>query len=493
MKHTLKKIIFSLTALFPLLAQAGSFEAVSKHLDTDGSLIAYIDFEGDGAEISTKFNSIYQKLLEGGGSIPPIPVDFDLLFENLGFSSIQGMGLSSKQLSADLHLNRYVVETNGAPAGLFSLYGNSGAEPQAFTAAAMVPADATIAGCGPVDLNDLVTTVRTIMVQFMGPMGEGMADQYLMMPIPESEVTANDVIAGLSGRWDYAYKMDMADMEAPKIEFWVQISGSGELVSKLKSLGESMSIVFTEEANGELIADFSPMVGEDAPFGFFIKNTTNGDLVIYSDPNWGGSTEGSLLKDDPKFINLTKNLPAKALWFSYSGGFDILDTMSEAMEGDETMAPYLAAIMEAADYLVGDFYEPAAAAAYYDGDMLISEQYAGYSTKQLAMLVPTMFAAYPAMAFYGFQQVTSSMMDLEMDSEEAVVTNNLRQISAAADQYFLEEGKTSVTIEELVGPDKYIRELIPVAGESYEGMIITMEMDEISVTLESGQVVSLPR
>lgn len=492
MKYSFKKITLSLTCFIPLLAHAGSFDTVSKHLDTDGSLIAYIDFEGDGTEISTKLDSIYKKLLEGGGAMPPIPVDFDLLFENLGFGSIKGMGLSSKQLSADLHLNRYIVETNGAPTGLFSMYGGSGDEPQAFTAAAMVPADATIAGCGPIELNDLVTTIRTIMVQFMGPMGEGMADQYLMMPIPGSEITVNDAIAGLSGRWDYAYKMDMTDIEAPEVEFWGQISGSGELVSKLKSLGESMSIVFTEEANGVIIADFSASLGEEAPFGLFVKNTENGDLVIYSNPNWGGSKEGPLLKDDPKFKNLTKDLPEKALWFTYSAGFDILDSMSEALENDQSVEPYLAAIMEAADYIVGDFYEPSAAATYYDGDILISQQYAGYSTKQVIMIVPTMFAAYPAMIFYGFQQATSSMMSLEMESEETAVINNLRQIAAAADQYFLEEGKTSVTIEELVGPDKYILELTPVAGESYEGMIITVEMEEISVILESGQVISLP-
>jgi len=50
------------------------------------------------------------------------------------------------------------------------------------------------------------------------------------------------------------------------------------------------------------------------------------------------------------------------------------------------------------------------------------------------------------------------------------VLNNLRQISGAADQYFLETGKTSVTLAELVGPTKYIKQLIPVDGESHGGL-----------------------
>jgi hypothetical protein len=50
------------------------------------------------------------------------------------------------------------------------------------------------------------------------------------------------------------------------------------------------------------------------------------------------------------------------------------------------------------------------------------------------------------------------------------VLNNLRQIAGAADQYYLENGKSSVTLAELVGPEKYIKQLKPVDGESYEGL-----------------------
>ena len=50
------------------------------------------------------------------------------------------------------------------------------------------------------------------------------------------------------------------------------------------------------------------------------------------------------------------------------------------------------------------------------------------------------------------------------------VLNNLRQISGAADQYFLETGKTTVTLSDLVGPTKYIKQLVSVDGESYAGL-----------------------
>lgn len=49
------------------------------------------------------------------------------------------------------------------------------------------------------------------------------------------------------------------------------------------------------------------------------------------------------------------------------------------------------------------------------------------------------------------------------------IRNNLRQLAAAADQYFLENGVTIVTFEKLVGPEpgKYIKEIGSVAGEKY--------------------------
>ena len=70
------------------------------------------------------------------------------------------------------------------------------------------------------------------------------------------------------------------------------------------------------------------------------------------------------------------------------------------------------------------------------------------------------------------------------------VLNNLRQISAAADQYYLETGKTSVTLAELVGPEKYIKQLKSVDGESYEGLQLKAGAGPLTVTTAQGITVS---
>lgn len=78
------------------------------------------------------------------------------------------------------------------------------------------------------------------------------------------------------------------------------------------------------------------------------------------------------------------------------------------------------------------------------------------------MIVVVIIGLLAAMAIPAFQKVRAS-------SQDKAVLNNLRQLSAAADQYFLEYGVNSVSSSNLVGSgsSQYIKALQTVAGESY--------------------------
>jgi LysM repeat protein len=76
------------------------------------------------------------------------------------------------------------------------------------------------------------------------------------------------------------------------------------------------------------------------------------------------------------------------------------------------------------------------------------------------------------------------------------IQNNLRQIVAAADQYFLETGKERITIDELVGPEKYIKRLDSVSGEDYSALAVnrpkTSEPPQLlSVVTSTGQLIQV--
>ena len=76
------------------------------------------------------------------------------------------------------------------------------------------------------------------------------------------------------------------------------------------------------------------------------------------------------------------------------------------------------------------------------------------------MIVVVIIGLLAAMAIPAFQKVRTS-------SQDKAVLNNARQLSAAADQYFLENGVSTVLQTSLVGPTNYVKSLNLVANETY--------------------------
>jgi type IV pilus assembly protein PilA len=88
------------------------------------------------------------------------------------------------------------------------------------------------------------------------------------------------------------------------------------------------------------------------------------------------------------------------------------------------------------------------------------------------MIVVVIIGLLAAMAIPAFQKVRQS-------SQDKAVLNNVRQLSAASDQYFLENGVSTVLQTNLVGSTAYVKTLNTVAQESYpsnftQGITITV-------------------
>ena len=88
------------------------------------------------------------------------------------------------------------------------------------------------------------------------------------------------------------------------------------------------------------------------------------------------------------------------------------------------------------------------------------------------MIVVVIIGLLAAMAIPAFQKVRQS-------SQDKAVLNNARQLSAAADQYFLENGVSSVASTDLVGATNYVKAVNTVAQESYpvgftQGVTVTI-------------------
>lgn len=98
------------------------------------------------------------------------------------------------------------------------------------------------------------------------------------------------------------------------------------------------------------------------------------------------------------------------------------------------------------------------------------------------MIVVVIIGLLAAMAIPAFQKVRKT-------SQDKTILNNLRQLSAAAQQYFLEAGSTQVTSVTLVGTDtdKYIKSINTVRGETYPSPL-TATATRISATSAAGTV-----
>jgi type IV pilus assembly protein PilA len=88
------------------------------------------------------------------------------------------------------------------------------------------------------------------------------------------------------------------------------------------------------------------------------------------------------------------------------------------------------------------------------------------------MIVVVIIGLLASMAIPAFQKV-------RMASQDKAVLNNARQLSAAADQYFLENGVTTAASTDLVGSSNYVKQVNTVAAEIYptnytQGITITI-------------------
>ena len=95
------------------------------------------------------------------------------------------------------------------------------------------------------------------------------------------------------------------------------------------------------------------------------------------------------------------------------------------------------------------------------------------------MIVVVIIGLLAAMAVPAFTKVRQS-------SQDKAIINNLRQIVSAADQYYLENGVTTVTTALLVGPTLYIKSIATVANEAYPDTV--NQGEEYGVTVQGRDI-----
>jgi type IV pilus assembly protein PilA len=96
----------------------------------------------------------------------------------------------------------------------------------------------------------------------------------------------------------------------------------------------------------------------------------------------------------------------------------------------------------------------------------------GFAAREVLVVLALVAGILAIVAYAGFQKVRQS-------SEDKAVLCVVRQLAAAADQYYLENGVSTVELRQLVGATNYVKAVNTVAGECYplrytRGMTMTV-------------------
>ena len=92
------------------------------------------------------------------------------------------------------------------------------------------------------------------------------------------------------------------------------------------------------------------------------------------------------------------------------------------------------------------------------------------------MIVVVIIGLLAAMAIPAFQKVRAT-------SQDKAVTNNLRQLASAAQQYMLETGSTNAAYASIVGANLYLTTIEQVADETYTGITIDTSSSSVAATV----------
>jgi hypothetical protein len=83
------------------------------------------------------------------------------------------------------------------------------------------------------------------------------------------------------------------------------------------------------------------------------------------------------------------------------------------------------------------------------------------------------------------------VVPLITDEQRTRITNNLRQLFSAAQQYMLDKSQSTASYYDLVGSgtDYQLHVITPAAGEDYSGITVSQTMTEVPVFTPSGETV----
>jgi type IV pilus assembly protein PilA len=477
--------------LVPAAEQSRHFEAVSRQLELGGMLYGYVDIDGDALKAAASIKELTDQIVATQPMLGMfLERDYAALFTELGFNDVKAIGFSSVAQAGGGFRNRTFFYTPDGRRGLLAIVGGP---PAAFLNPNLAPADTDFYSECEIDLPVAYAAVKHVVAEVGGAPAADVFEAKLKAAGAQAGISALDVIQALKGRMTTVLRLDpehnvtfpgRVPFTVPAFSVLLGIDGIGPAVegalAKSPAFASSQegTIHFYTATGPSPIEGVQPVVAIDGSTLYVSTTKQFLDECLHRKTG---------LDQDPEFERVLAAVGPEGNGLTYISPhfFARLHQLGElnpqlALEQKQVLNMVLQKLPLSEQVLIS--------VRINQPDGILVRSYWDRSLKQdLAMIGcynPVTVGLLAAMAIPAFNKVRAT-------SQQKAITNNLRQFAAGGQQYMLDKGVDHATYSDIVGtePDKYVRPLVPVAGEDYTHLVLHATDTVLSVTTADGRVI----
>jgi hypothetical protein len=482
----------AVVALVPEGERSGHFEAVNSHLELGGTLYGYADVDGDALALAQTVQTMTRQIAAAQPQFSSLArVDIKALFTELGLDDVKAIGLSSVHEQGGYFRNRAFLYTPSGRHGLFAVFGGP---PGRFVGARLAPPDTDFYAEHEFNMTAVYETVKGVIGKVGGPGALAAFEKQVAASGAAAKFSLLDLLEGMNGRATIIVSLDPQNtfvipgpspVNIPAFTALVRVDGvgpsvEGMLIAKpelFAATQDGARRVYTLRRPSEIKGvDLTIAVEGKALYvatsAAFLRDCIQRTEGLDTNPAFSaalaaeGPEGNGLTWVSPRFFSRLRDLgkinagaspEAKRLFETYAAN---LPEATQPMLSVRTNLP--------------------------DG-ILIRSTWNRSLKADLALFTvynPVTVGLLAAMAIPAYQKVRTA-------SQAKAVTNNLRLLSAAADQYYLEKGVNEATYADLVGPDKTVKSVASVAGEDYRSLVF-VQGQRLLIRLPDGRGFGYP-
>ena len=455
-------------ALVPPAERSKNFAAVSRHLELGGTLYGYADLDGDALKLAAALHTMAENVSAGqpAAVAAMLQQDYAKLFADLGLTDIKAVGFSSVPAATGGFRNAAFLYTPGGRHGLLAVLGGA---PGPFIHTKLAPADTDLYGEADLDLNAVYTTVKTVVARVAGDAMANLMEAKLREAGRPADLSVLELIQNFKGRTVVVLRLDPEKnitipagqpLTVPDFSLLMRIDGIGPALAgalaKLPNVEASQvgTMQLFELKTPLPVPSLQPTLAVDG--GALYVATTRAFLLECVQRQSG-------LDQNPDFQRAVAAVGAEGNGLSYCSP-RLFARLRQLEQLNPNAAPPLKRSFALIAAQLAAAKEPQVAVRTNLPDGVLIRSHWNRSLKQdvamAAVYNPVTIGVIAAMAIPAFQRARQA-------SQDGAVLNNLRQLQAAANRYYLDRGVENATYDDLVGPDKYIKQLVPVVGENY--------------------------